>query len=51
MKLRTKEEALQETPYLKVDDRAWLTSLKSWMSDEEWKLVFLENPKALFQRN
>lgn len=26
MKVRSREEALRETPYLKVDDRAWLTA-------------------------
>lgn len=48
MKVRTREEALKETPYLEVDDLTWLKSLRSWMSDEEWNLLMVENPKALF---
>ncbi|KAJ3959507.1 hypothetical protein N0V92_003893 [Colletotrichum tropicale] len=39
MKVRTHEAAMKETPYLEVDDAAWLRSLKSWLSDEEWDLL------------
>ncbi|KAF9876831.1 amidohydrolase 2 [Colletotrichum karsti] len=48
MKVRTKEAALKETPYLEVDDAAWLRSLKGWLSDEEWDLLMLQNPGNLF---
>ncbi|KAJ6028865.1 hypothetical protein N7540_004441 [Penicillium herquei] len=48
MKVRTREEALTETPYLKVDDLAWLNSLRSWLSDEEWKLLMVQNPQRLY---
>ncbi|GAP83342.2 putative amidohydrolase 2 [Rosellinia necatrix] len=48
MRLRSREEALEETPFLEVDDLAWLNSLRSWLSDEEWHLLMVENPKALF---
>ncbi|KAL4876973.1 hypothetical protein BJY04DRAFT_210226 [Aspergillus karnatakaensis] len=48
MKVRTQEEALKETPYLEVDDLAWLRSLRSWLSDEEWNALMVENPKSLY---
>ncbi|RWA09488.1 hypothetical protein EKO27_g5609 [Xylaria grammica] len=48
MRVRLPEEALTETPFLEVDDLAWLKSLRSWLSDEEWDLLMVENPKALF---
>lgn len=47
MKVRTREEALQEAPYLEVDDEAWLWSLKGWLSDEEWELCMNRNPREL----
>lgn len=50
MKTRTPEEALKETPYLGVDDEAWLKTLRSWLSDEEWQLLMVENPIRLFGR-
>lgn len=48
MKVRTREEAMQEAQYLVVDDLAWLKSLRSWMSAEEWDLMMVSNPKALY---
>ncbi|KAL5396738.1 hypothetical protein PMIN06_005882 [Paraphaeosphaeria minitans] len=48
MKVRSAEEAVQETPYLKVDDRAWLRQLKSWLSEEHWHLIMIENPQRLY---
>ncbi|GKT64962.1 hypothetical protein ColTof4_07356 [Colletotrichum tofieldiae] len=48
MKVRTHEAAMKETPYLEVDDAAWLKSLKSWLSDEEWDLMMIQNPSRLF---
>jgi predicted TIM-barrel fold metal-dependent hydrolase len=48
MKVRTHEEAMTETPYLEVDDGAWLRSLRSWLSDEEWDLLMVQNPKRVF---
>lgn len=49
MKIRSKEEALVETPFLDVDDGLWLRSLRSWLSDEEWNLLMVENPTALYR--
>jgi hypothetical protein len=48
MKVRTREEALKEAPYLEVDDMAWLRSLRSWLSDQEWKTLMVENPQRLY---
>ncbi|OQE29818.1 hypothetical protein PENSTE_c002G07051 [Penicillium steckii] len=48
MKVRTREEALTETPYLKVDDLAWLKSLRSWLSDHEWNSLMVQNPQRLY---
>ncbi|KAI0177060.1 hypothetical protein BJ166DRAFT_585196 [Pestalotiopsis sp. NC0098] len=48
MKVRTQEEAMTETPFMDVDDEAWLQSLRSWLSDEEWDKVMVQNPGRLF---
>lgn len=48
MKVRTHEEAMKESPYLKIDDGAWIKTLRSWMSDEEWELMMIENPTELY---
>ena len=48
MTVRSKEEALCETSFLEVDDGAWLRSLRSWLSDEEWRLLMVENPNTLY---
>ncbi|KAF4775182.1 hypothetical protein HER10_EVM0007511 [Colletotrichum scovillei] len=50
MKVRTHEAAMRETPYLEVDDAAWLKSLRSWLSDEEWDLLMVQNPSHIFGR-
>ncbi|KAJ4985544.1 amidohydrolase 2 [Stagonosporopsis vannaccii] len=48
MKVRSKEEALQKTPFLQVDDERWLRILKGWLSEEEWDLVMVRNPSRLY---
>lgn len=48
MSVRSQEEAMREMPYLDVDDLAWLRSLKSWLSEEEWELMVLRNPRELY---
>ncbi|CAJ0548418.1 Ff.00g020310.m01.CDS01 [Fusarium sp. VM40] len=48
MKVRSYEEAMKETPFLEVDDEAWLWSLREWLSVEEWDMVMVHNPKRLF---
>ncbi|PWY74513.1 hypothetical protein BO94DRAFT_559669 [Aspergillus sclerotioniger CBS 115572] len=48
MKVRTREEALRETPYLAIDDMAWLQSLRSWVTAEEWHAMMVSNPTRLY---
>lgn len=48
MKVRSKEEAMQETPFQKTDDRAWLNSLRLWLTDEQWDLLMVKNPEELY---
>jgi predicted TIM-barrel fold metal-dependent hydrolase len=48
MEVRSREEALRETPYLEIDDRAWLRQLKSWLTGEEWDLIMVKNPQRLY---
>ncbi|GLA26537.1 hypothetical protein AnigIFM63326_003700 [Aspergillus niger] len=47
MKVRTREEALRETPYLVIDDAEWLKSLRSWVTAEEWQAIMVSNPTRL----
>lgn len=51
MKVRSREEALREVTYLKVDDRAWLRQLKSWLTEEQWDLIMVKNPRRLYGGN
>lgn len=48
MRVKSHEEALKETPFLVVDDEAWLRSLKSWLTNEQWDLVMVKNPSELY---
>ncbi|RDH34338.1 hypothetical protein BDQ94DRAFT_169301 [Aspergillus welwitschiae] len=48
MKVRTREEALRETPYLVIDDAEWLRSLRSWVTAEEWQAIMVSNPTRLY---
>jgi predicted TIM-barrel fold metal-dependent hydrolase len=35
-------------PYLQVDNLVWLSTLKGWLSEEEFHLMMVTNPKELF---
>ncbi|PKX91212.1 uncharacterized protein P174DRAFT_463342 [Aspergillus novofumigatus IBT 16806] len=35
-------------PFLKIDTRAWIESLSRWMSDDEWHLMWVDNPALLY---
>ncbi|KAL2831278.1 hypothetical protein BJY01DRAFT_260603 [Aspergillus pseudoustus] len=48
MKVRSREEALAESPYLEIDDLAWLQSLRRWLSDDEWNQMMVLNPRRLY---
>jgi hypothetical protein len=49
MKIRSKEEALLETPFLVFDDSMWLQRLREWLSAEEWDLLMVKNPSVLYR--
>lgn len=49
MKVRSREEALIETPFLGVDDGLWVRKLRDWLSEGEWKLLMVENPAVLYR--
>ncbi|GAA6023031.1 hypothetical protein JCM10207_002049 [Rhodosporidiobolus poonsookiae] len=34
--------------FVNFDDRAWVTKLKSWMSDEDWQKMMVDNPRRLY---
>jgi hypothetical protein len=36
---RTHDEAMAETPFKTVDDRAWLTSLPAWLTGGAVEIV------------
>ncbi|OAA60305.1 Amidohydrolase 2 [Niveomyces insectorum RCEF 264] len=48
MQIRTPEEALKEVPFLKVDDQLWLKTLRSWLSEDEWVDLMVNNPRELY---
>ncbi|PYH93229.1 amidohydrolase 2 [Aspergillus ellipticus CBS 707.79] len=48
MKVRSREEALCETPCLIIDDLEWLKSLRSWLTAEEWHAMMVSNPQRLY---
>jgi predicted TIM-barrel fold metal-dependent hydrolase len=48
MKVRSRDEALQYTPFLQVDDEKWLRTLKSWLSEDEWDIIMIRNPSRLY---
>lgn len=50
MKVRSRQEALKETPFLEVDDETWLRSLKAWLTPKEWDLVMVRNPSDLYAK-
>lgn len=50
MVVRSREQALSETPFLKIDDLMWLKTLKSWLTEEQWDKVMVRNPSSLYTR-
>lgn len=50
MKVRSRDEALQHTPFLQVDDERWLRTLRSWLSEDEWDMMMVRNPSRLYGR-
>ena len=48
MRIRSDIEALEETQFMEVNDYLWLRNLKSWLSDEEWDMIMIQNPLRLY---
>ncbi|GAA6042690.1 hypothetical protein JCM8097_003748 [Rhodosporidiobolus ruineniae] len=46
---RPKEIKVEDTePFVDFDDRSWALKLKSWMSEEDFHKMMVENPRRLF---
>ncbi|KAH7126633.1 hypothetical protein B0J11DRAFT_459873 [Dendryphion nanum] len=48
MTVRSREDALRETPFLDIDDEVWLHSLRSWLTAEQWDMIMVQNPRELY---
>ncbi|KAH9985276.1 hypothetical protein F4779DRAFT_318477 [Xylariaceae sp. FL0662B] len=35
-------------PFLKVDNEAWIRSLSTWLSEDEWQAMWVDNPRTLY---
>ncbi|GAA5916539.1 hypothetical protein JCM6882_003576 [Rhodosporidiobolus microsporus] len=47
---RPKEIRVEDTePFVDFDDRSWAVKLKSWMSEEDFHKMMVENPRRLFK--
>lgn len=33
---------------MEIDDRTWIDELSTWLSEEEWRLMWVENPAVLY---
>lgn len=45
---RPKHIKVEDTePFVEFDDRAWALKLKSWVSEEEFQLLMVDNPRRL----
>ena len=45
---RAGKSSTSEEAFLKIDDKAWIESMSRWMSDEEWRLLWVSNPATLY---
>jgi predicted TIM-barrel fold metal-dependent hydrolase len=45
---RIGKSATSEEAFLQIDNKAWIESLSRWMSEEEWRLMWVENPATLY---
>jgi predicted TIM-barrel fold metal-dependent hydrolase len=45
---RVGKSSTSKEDFLKVDDRAWIESMSRWLSEEEWRLMWVENPAKLY---
>ncbi|KAH0563197.1 hypothetical protein GP486_002243 [Trichoglossum hirsutum] len=45
---RVEKDRLIPEAYLKVDNQAWIQSLSRWLSDDEWRRMWVDNPRQLY---
>ncbi|GMF80377.1 unnamed protein product [Aspergillus oryzae] len=45
---RVGKSSSSEEAFLQIDDKAWIESLSKWMSEDEWQLLWVENPATLY---
>lgn len=45
---RIGKSSTSEEAFLNIDDKAWIESLSRWMSEEEWRLMWVDNPATLY---
>ncbi|KAK6815060.1 hypothetical protein RU639_008530 [Aspergillus parasiticus] len=45
---RVGKSSTSEEAFLQIDDNAWIESLSQWMSEDEWQLLWVENPSTLY---
>ncbi|KAH7127376.1 hypothetical protein EDB81DRAFT_729410 [Dactylonectria macrodidyma] len=45
---RHKRSKDSEEPFLKIDNPRWIESLSTWLSDEEWQDLWVNNPCKLY---
>ncbi|KAF7515113.1 hypothetical protein G7054_g14757 [Neopestalotiopsis clavispora] len=45
---RRKENAGTEEAFLKIDNERWIGSLSTWLTDQEWRDLWVNNPRSLY---
>ncbi|CAG7971940.1 unnamed protein product [Penicillium salamii] len=45
---RIGKSSTSKEPFLNIDDKAWIESMSRWLSEEEWRLLWIENPATLY---
>ncbi|PLB44934.1 hypothetical protein P170DRAFT_366681 [Aspergillus steynii IBT 23096] len=45
---RAGKSTSQEEAFLQVNDKRWVEGLSRWMSQREWQLMWVENPRVLY---
>lgn len=45
---RKKENSEKTEPFLKIDNLGWIKQLSTWLSDEEWVDLWVNNPRKLY---
>ncbi|TDZ13494.1 2-pyrone-4,6-dicarbaxylate hydrolase [Colletotrichum spinosum] len=38
----------EQEPFLEIDNAAWIRSLSTWLSEEEWRDLWVSNPSTLY---